>query len=343
MAFEASTMLELLVSITWNCLAVPVYKNPLFLQILCTRELLSEFITATPFSFCPGLFEAIQAPLPPTISWLKNLPGAVPNIWGIYALVLEMDCVHSLVYVGSGTSAHNGLRSRLYQYDTLQSLPINVEEAIAQGYEIVHKGVLVWCPRPSPTDVPRQRVLFIAIECALSFLFWAMKSKIKDYGMSVCCPWDRSLFTYDGLCSHSALMDGVIKGNFGLSTEQIEEMAAASRDQIRRNHASSEVNIKASKKYSCELCGVSCKSAWELQRHDGSRQHLEKLDRERRAEPPKKKSYSAKSQAKAVAAKKYFCDTCDVSCPSQWELTRHNGSKRHLKKVAAAKSSSVST
>lgn len=157
--------------------------------------------------------------------------------------------------------------------------------------------------------------------------------------MKDCCPWDRALFSYHGLRSHSALADGMIGGILDLSAEQLEAMAAAVKEQVRKNQSSSEANIKASKKSFCKPCGVSCTSNWELERHNNSKRHLEKVARQRRNAPAKKKSYSALSQARAKAVKKYFCTTCNVTCPSQWELDRHNGSKRHLQKVAKAQPS----
>lgn len=69
------------------------------------------------------------------------------------------------------------------------------------GYEIVHKDLLVWCPIRSPEDVPRLRVLFVLIEAAFSFLFWTMKSENKDYGMSSCCPWPRASFSSSVGCA----------------------------------------------------------------------------------------------------------------------------------------------
>jgi len=61
MAFTASTMLELLVMITWKCLATPFRsKNGLFTQILPREAVLSEIVSTVPFVFCAGLFDAIQ-------------------------------------------------------------------------------------------------------------------------------------------------------------------------------------------------------------------------------------------------------------------------------------------
>jgi hypothetical protein len=53
------------------------------------------------------------------------------------------------------------------------------------------------------------------------------------------------------------------------------------------------------------------------------------------------------SSPKSFWARKYFfdilfCSTCNVTCPSQWELDRHNSFKRHLQKMDKAQSSSRS-
>ena len=313
----------------------------MFSQIITSREVLVELMNLASLTFCPGLFEVINAVHPPSVDFFKSLPTKVLKRWGIYALVLEKPNYTPLVYVGSGTSLYNGIRSRFYQYDRGEQLPIYVAAALEDGYTIVHKGLFLWAPLPSKVNGTKVRVAFYAMEATLSFLFWAMRSDHKDYGMAACCYWPRDSFSYRGLCSHNALIDTVV-GDFGFSDEQLEAMAAAVKEKNKQTHLSSEANIKMSQKYSCDVCKVDCTSNFELVRHNGSRKHLEKVARKQRNSPPKKKSYSALSQAKALRLKKYFCRVCDVACPSKWELTRHNGSKRHLLKVDTSESSESS-
>jgi hypothetical protein len=57
-----------------------------------------------------------------------------------------------------------------------------------------------------------------------------MQSQNKDYGISGCCPWPRNSLSYIGLCSHSALAEDVT-GNFELSSEQLEAVAAAIKEK----------------------------------------------------------------------------------------------------------------
>ena len=117
-------------------------------------------------------------------------------------------------------------------------LPRLVKSALDNGYTTVHKGLLLWSPIPSAGDIPKLRLLYIAIEAALSFCFWAMQSKTKDYSMSSCCPWPRGYFSYSGLCSHCALAEYIAR-EFDLSSEQLEAIAAPDRVrayQRERNH-----------------------------------------------------------------------------------------------------------
>ena len=114
MAFSATTMLEVVVCITWACLSVPVHKNGLFTQVFCYEAVLSEICSAASHSFCPGLFDAIQAAGPPAVSFYQNLPST----WGIYALVLEKPDGVPLIYIGCGTGSKCGVPARLAAYNS---------------------------------------------------------------------------------------------------------------------------------------------------------------------------------------------------------------------------------
>jgi hypothetical protein len=52
MAFPATTMLEVLVFITWACLSVSVHKNGLFTQLFSRQTILFEICSAASLSFC---------------------------------------------------------------------------------------------------------------------------------------------------------------------------------------------------------------------------------------------------------------------------------------------------
>jgi len=65
---------------------------------------------------------------------------------GCVALVLEKPGCKPKVYIGSGTSWSLGVVGRFKQYDDGFLLPVYVEKALDEGYEIVSKGLLCWIP-----------------------------------------------------------------------------------------------------------------------------------------------------------------------------------------------------
>jgi hypothetical protein len=107
-------------------------------------------------------------------------------------------------------------------------------------------------------------------------------------------------------------------------------------DKIKESHKKSEARIKKSGVYSCATCNVSCKASWELDRHNNSKRHLELVELLESGKKKKEKSATQKSAEKSLAAGRFVCKTCDVPCRSNWELSRHNESKRHLSKEAAS-------
>ena len=275
------------------------------------------------------------------------------------------------------------VRRHISQYDHIENnggaMPRYVRLPLEDGYQISHRGLLVWTPVPSAADVPRFRLLFLAMEATPTFLFWAMQSKIKDYDMANCCPWPRDSFSYGGLCSHNALWEG-IAGDIDLTVEQLEDIVARAKelqrswkknyrkqykaihgDRVRELSRKSSARrrkenleqqgvkdllrnktMKESHKYFCAPCGVACQSGWELWRHNGSQRHLDILARPPdTSEVPKTKVKIAAE--KSVAEKRFYYAICKVACISGWTLERHNGSRRHVKKVAMAESSSRST
>ena len=50
--------------------------------------------------------------------------------------------------------------------------------------------------------------------------------------MGSCCPWHGDAFSYKSLCSHNPLLESVA-GNFDLSREELETMAAATERRKR--------------------------------------------------------------------------------------------------------------
>lgn len=330
---------------TWKCLSQPVHKNGLFEVLFPDRESLEATASiVAPLTFCRGLSEVLTAPAPPTIEYFKRLPGLTTKEWGVYGLVMEHPKepgTPARLYVGCGTEAERGVVTRFSLYNkkiTAEYLasdrfkndpwPKWVRAALKAGLRITHKGLFVSCRLPTAAKVPVARTLFKALETAFSFTFWAMKSEdSQDYGMAACCPWSRKDFQYRGLCSHSALLEGIIR-NFDLTDEEREQVAWHARERrrlriLRWRHEHPELERATQLRwlhkklfkgeYLCECCSVPCKSQWELDRHNSSRHHEQNV------------------KAMAAGKKRWHCDPCGKWFHSQCNLARHEEGLNHDK------------
>ncbi|OAL22130.1 hsp72-like protein [Fonsecaea nubica] len=291
MKYQATDVTSLVVLITWACVNVPTYINPRFIYILPSQPVVTTLFTTAGLTFCPGLFDVLQATSPPPVLWFKSIDPYIPkHVWGVYVLVLEKPGHRTLIYVGSGTGAERG-------------------EALRAGYKIVHTALLAQCPKPAAGDIPRLRTLVIAVEAAFACAFWAMKSTEKDYSYGDFCPWPRQSFQYGGLCSHNALLEGV-GGNekdLDFTPEELEEIDAAVKEKNRLyqndygrelranpteaykarqkvNNEKQKPGTKArqmtaveTKQYHCNVCNVSCRDAASLKRHNMTPRHLRKV------------------------------------------------------------------
>ena len=137
---------------------------------------------------------------------------------------MEKPSYRPRIYIGSKTSASQVASQRFQQYELGLLLPHYVEAALEEDYKITHKGLLCCIPKPAAALVSVNRLLFLALEATFAYVFWAMKTHTGTYGVSHICLWDRDTLEYDGLCSHSALNEG-IRGDFNLIAEQLEAQA----------------------------------------------------------------------------------------------------------------------
>lgn len=332
MSVPDSTLLELLVSQVWACLSVPIHKNPLFGQVFTSKEVVFDSCEAASFSFCPGLLETWQSPNPPPAGFFQQLSSLDLSCWAIYALVLQKQGDEPKIYIGSATNANTGAKPRLWKYDQISrgsltalrdtSIPNLVREAVKDGYHIANQGLLAWCPIPSAANVPVRRLLMVALECAFTFLFWAMQSSNGDYGMGSCCPWPRQSFQYAGLCSHNPLIEAV-HGDFDLAAEQLEALAAARKKRVTETGRLMMRKIRKRQREADPVGFIE-------KRRRRFRQEFEGHEAEMRAK-------WAQSRADGKASNKFNCTVCASVCSTQYQFDQHNASSGHLKKVAEAK------
>jgi hypothetical protein len=310
MAFQAATLLQLVMLITWTCLSDTPFnqKNTLFARFFTSQAVLEEVASTASLVFAPGLFEVLQAATPPTIQFFKGLPTDTSSRWGIYVMVLEKCSCRSRIYIGSGTNYKGGVRSRLKQYDDGFLLPNFVEKALDEGYKIVHKGLLCWIPQPTAAKQPVNRLLFVALEAAFSYMFWTMKAVTKDYGMGHICLWDRFTLEYDGLCSHCCLNEGIYS-DFDLSTEQLEAQA------IEKEQKRLELKAENATNYHCKQM--------ETNYDEYIGQSKARVAKSRANNPGRDRTHQANRVTKAQATKEFHCELCNITFGTKQRLQNH--------------------
>lgn len=311
MPFAAATIIEVLVHVAWTAIDGHDWINPRFHHALPSMEVLLGVLLSAGLVFCPGLLDVLQSATPPPISWFETLSTTIPTgVWAVYVLVLRKDGYRPRIYVGSACATKRGARARMGEYDSLNRtlLPKYVRAFVDDGYDITRKVLLCYCPIPSPVYIPIVRHAMVAIEAAFGCIFSAMYNPNKRYGFGELYPWPRSVhsFEYDGLCSHNPLLDPV-EGDLDLTKEDLQAIATATRAKDVAYMLEYGRNLRA--------------NPTEAYRATQSRNNI------------KQKPATKARQRAAVAAKKYYCGTCKVSCRDNASLVRHNRTPRHFKKL----------
>lgn len=340
----------------WNILTLTAakIKNPTHGLIFTSQEVMSGVLSNV--SFAPGLLDAFQAPIPPTLAFFKSLPTADEGIFAIYLIVLEKLGFLPKIYVGSGLDKAMGVRPRLRQYKTGKRATPNVKKALSDGFVITHKGILCSAPIPSSETRFQLRALFLILESLCTFTLWAMHSKTATYGMPDLCPWPINDLGYDGCCSHTPLQECIPGEYDGLTPEQIAikeaELDARRREseqlsqqkyrakirandwmRKRRNTTNRRTTARtvASKRFWCDLCSQGFQSQGALNIHKTRQVHLSKLPG---ATPKVYKHPGQKRRADAIkAAKTHYCALCDQACESGRALETHIQGRDHRLKV----------
>lgn len=322
------------------------YINPRFRFVLDSTCTVSALFCLAGFTFCPGLLDIVQSDSAPPLSWFESLSPVIPkNVWGVYVLVLKKPGYDPLLYIGSGTGTYRGVRTRLYEHHNGILPPTNVKKARDFGYNITHVALLAYCDIPSPANIPTLRTVVVTLEAVFTAVFWAFVPSENGFGLSHMCPWDRDAFEWLGLCSHSALHEGIrgLDGEMDFTPQQLEDMARITKEknaqyqfvyhrELRANptekykEREKAHNIKQkpntlarqqaavkNKTYHCEVCNVSCRDAASLRVHDETPRHKRKLER---------------------GDDDYQCLNCNISFRYLSDFNRHKLSKGHIAKTA---------
>ncbi|KAK4951845.1 carbamoyl-phosphate synthase (glutamine-hydrolyzing) cpa2 [Elasticomyces elasticus] len=361
-----NNVMVLMLWLCWAALSLSsvAVKATAYAVVFPTEKVLERLLHAANVSFAPGLLDVLQSTTPPTIAFFKTLPTEFAKRWAVYLLVLEKLGCRPKIYVGSGTQVVKGVKGRLDQYDNEQSLPQYVQAALDEGFTITFKGLLCWMPIPAFAQVYAYRGLILTLETALAAVLWAMRSKVKHYGMPAVCHWTLSELEYDGCCSHNPLMEGITGVNpEELTAEQLTIVArirAEKQDEVRKYMAKAQAEfrermgadhmaeikkrsndkIEESGKYACNPCNHAFRDAHALAEHKLTEKHLNKvagITKERKQPRDKRR------QDQNRAEKRYYCGTCDYSATQKQGLDKHLVTPRHLKKVEKAATAASSS
>jgi hypothetical protein len=322
------TIMQALVVLIWAALDHQPGINALFQTVFYELEVVCEVLALASVSTCPGLLDVLKGVTPPSIEFLRafdlNALGLhLGDIWAIYFIILWKHGCLPLIYFGSATCLAGGVQRRwaVYNGRTDASLPLPkfVRAALLDGYVIEKKGLLCWGPKPDFAKYAVVRLLYVALEAALSFWFWAMLSSTKDYSITSCCPWTPGQdFDYAGLCGHSSLCETVL-GKFDLTGAQVAQLTTRSKQRKTEKYA----------KWYHKRIAVDPHYFKERSRDSGA------LYRERH--PERVAAAHAASEAKIKAARTYFCKECYRPFRSQRSLNDHTRGKFHKIRVEKLK------
>jgi hypothetical protein len=246
---------DYMLDVSWKCVDTSSI-NPRFRVVASTKHDLASLFQSMGLRYCSGLSDIVQATSPPPITWFKTLPNNISRgYWGVYVLVLQKDGHRPCLYIGSGTDTGRGVACRVksYYYASGNTVPYYVRKYQQNGYSIVHHCLLVWCPIPSPGQVPRFRTAVIILEATFTSIFWTLRRPEKSYGLTSTSAWPCDSLEWDGLGTHSPLLEGIRSNEpgLGLSSEELEKIAVMTRvrtsrrsrafyrenrDRIRRRH-----------------------------------------------------------------------------------------------------------
>jgi hypothetical protein len=229
--------------------------------------------------------------------------------------------------VGSGTDADNGVVSRLDNYRPGNALlPRFVKQAFNEGYHIAHKGLLCWTPLPTAGLVPRCRARFLVLECLFTVVFHASYAATTDIYIDEFCLWPRDEVEWDPACSHLPLTEA-IRGNLLVSPEELEFVAA-----LRTERLAKMGNLRSQKHRA-------------RKREEDLEAYQERVRVEKNAWAEKNRSKvnrtASEVKAKAIEAKRFYCDDCELALQSDAALTAHQLTQTHLDTVAGIKKSEI--
>lgn len=313
---------QALYPMVWDCLSRTPdgLKATEYSVLFPDFEALQKAFKEASFTFAPGLLDAVQSDTPPTLAFFQSLPTETRrngrDSWDVYALVLSKDGHRSKLYIGSGTNTQGGLFKRFNDYESDSSLKSEwIQKALDDGFTITSKGLLGWCKQPIELHAYVVHDLNLLLEALFTFVFWAFRSRLHNYGYPDFCPWDKAnVIAYDGLCSHSPINEAIRTRNAPLPPG-IEKWSRP-------------------KRYSCIVCDSHWESESDLKKHKLTQKHLNKVAGINNAAEITR--YLRGWGQQNIADKRYNCTICDKAFGTSTKLDIHYRTEKHKRNAAEA-------
>lgn len=194
-----------------------------------TRAAYDRVAQAYPVGFPHGLLRQLWSENPPTLEFFKKLrtPKGKYCKWGVYAHILEKRGQCPKIYIGVDTAKDSGVRTRLRDYELGSSIPLHVGDALRDGYEITHTGLLCWSDIPPVTSFFEVRARFLVLESLFTAMFFACYccQAYDSYWLSI-FPWRRQDTEYEPLCgSLLSVMERIRR-------EELSDLTPAQRQEV---------------------------------------------------------------------------------------------------------------
>jgi hypothetical protein len=301
------------------------YINPNF-KLLNSPDA-ADIRAATPLTFAPGLLDVVQSDRPPSVDFFASLPVPEGRFWAVYVVLLVKDGSEPAIYVGSGTDAIHGYRTRVATYPnkTHRMLPRFVRRLYDQGYDFAHVGLLCWSPIPSAAIVPRARLRILSVEAVFTNLFYSALPTCMDELWTNFMPWSRGAVSWLPLNSHSPFREACT-GDLALTAVELlqhkEDLKRRAKQHSKKAYAKNAQRMR---------------DQYDLDRA----QDIDAFRAKKRAQAiswtarnkPRVLAAYARTKKKAVVECRFYCTTCQKAFRDSNKLKRHNGTLRHRNKV----------
>lgn len=308
-------------------------KSPPVKATLTSQPAIEELLTQFSVEFSPGVADAIRNlhHAPSTPEFFQTLPTiSDEKCWAVYCLYMTNPNHperYGRLYVGVGSHFIDGVMARKQQYETGESLPVLVDEAMSEGYVINHFGRFCRLPIPPEDDIKKTRTVLKGLEAAFTLAFGAMNLESVDYSLQEYRFWSMDSLDFDSLCTHTPLMEGIHGGQKQFSKQDLDTLASekAKRATLTKNEY---IGQWKRKRREDPVLGPAYWANILAQSRDWKRENPELI-----------KATRARYRDKTKALHKHHCTTCNMDFEDNTHLQIHFASKTHLDRLAGRKSS----